>query len=157
MFGSIKSFCRNKIITSQEKSLKQYIQSIQGMDDEEIAHLVLMATIIRNLGLKNSGINYLNPIMELEKNPYIILNIVTTIKQYQKTKQYAAAGYFTVWLHTFRSISEPELRIYGKKLWQELNRGIMFIEANTNHMDNYSSDLDNTTGYHQIPIGLKFS
>lgn len=158
MFGSIKVFFRNKIIKSQENTLKQYIQSIQGMDEEEIAHLILMATIMRNVSLKNWGVDYLDPIIELEKNHLIILDILNVIKDFQKSKQYHHAGYFSVWLYTFRSVSEPELRIYGKRLWQELSRGIKYIRENpdivVNSVSSFSGIAD-TTGYHEIPLGLQ--
>ncbi|MCE3045466.1 hypothetical protein [Legionella sp. 16cNR16C] len=154
MFGSIKVFLRNKIIKSQEQALKQYIQSLQGLDEAELAHLVVMATIIRNVSFQNTGIDYLDPINELEKNPYVVLEIGNQIKEFQRGNKYDRAGYLTVWLYTFRSISEPELRIYGKQLWKELSRGIMFIMGNLGMLVAYSQGSD-TTGYDQIPLGLQ--
>lgn len=140
-----------------EQDIKQFIQSIQGMDNEEIAYLILYATSARNMTFEKLGINYLDPIIELEKNPYEVLQIGNTIKQYQKDKQSAAASSLMVWLFTFRSVSQPEMRIYGKQLWRELNRGIVHINENMSILDSYYAVAMDITGYHQIPFGMNWS
>jgi hypothetical protein len=158
MFGGIKVYFRNRMIKIMEQEIKQYIQSIQGMDNGDIACVILHATMARNVTGRNLGVNFLDPIIELENNVSITLKIGDMIKASQRDKQYVVAASFMVWLHTFRSISQPEMRIYGKQLWKELNRGIMYINDNTHMLYTYTYlEAADIMDYHQIPLGLNWS
>lgn len=140
MFGSIKVFFRNKFIKSQEIAIQKFVQSLKGMDDGEIGSLMLSATVARNYAYNSLGINFLDPIFELEQKPFVVITIGKLIKLNQQEKHYALASGFYVWLHSFRAIAEPELRIYGKQMWKELYRGITHINENPDE-HNIESDL----------------
>lgn len=154
MLGSVKVFLRNKYVKSNEIAIQKFIQSLQGMTDREVGTLVLLATTARHYAHEKLSINFLDPYTELTERSNIALIIGNMIKACQKVKQYNLASGFYVWLHTFRAFISPELKIYGKQLWRELQRGINQLNDDLETPTLINNSSANFHDYKEIPEGV---
>ena len=78
-----------------------------------------------------------------------------SIKQSQKRKYFAAAAAGMIWLHSIRAMEHPELRIYGRQMWVQLERGFLYIEEGAESIKlTTGDDLDISNG-NQFPVGLE--
>lgn len=112
---------------SQEKELNNYTVGLRGMDGSEIGLIVAVATHQRHL-LVAEGFNVMDPINFVSVNPMATYRLSQTIQSLQKERKYQAAAGLMVWVHTLRAATRPELRLLGREMWRELQRGFPYVE-----------------------------
>ena len=154
MFGYIKRVARNHFLSVMKEEIENYILSLQGMTDEELGWLIVHATHSRNKIYESEDVDLLDPIVAVSQDRRLIIKINKLVRRNQEEKLLSDAAALMVWLHTLRAVSEPELRIFGKKMWGELKRGFPFVEKAFNEIQNLSSKNIDVSNWDSIPNGL---
>lgn len=116
---------------TQSEELAHFTLSLKGQSRAELGMLVAMSTVMRaNLSaagiLPDRALGLGLPLSSIEEAE-ITSRISRLTKEFQSAGQMANAAAAMVWLHTMRSILRPELRLMGRQMWLELERG--FCEA----------------------------
>lgn len=125
------------------EGLQQFVATLRGQSQSEIATLVAVAAIFR-MRLRESGhlpddVLRVTAIDEYER-VMVQQRISRLVRSCQWRNEYIDAAGAMIWLHTLRSLSIPELRSLGRQMWQQLERGfqdapeaLARIEAVTHH------------------------
>jgi hypothetical protein len=114
------------------EDLERFVTSLQGQSREELGMLVALATLLR-INLRNEGHlpdEALGIGMPLGSGTeaQVQYKISQFVRLFQKEGQLTDAAGAMVWLHTLRAFSYPELRILGRKMWGELQRGFEYAD-----------------------------
>lgn len=122
---------RNKILKwandSQARELESFILSLKGQSRHELGMLLALASIMR-MALREDGtlpdeaLGKGEPLAR-DAEALIPLKLSRLIKDFQALGQLQSAAGTMVWLHSMRAIVTPELRLLGRKMWEELQRG----------------------------------
>lgn len=150
MFG-IKKLMHQWVIKRMSRELQAFIDSLKCMSPNDVSLIVMGATVVRNSFIKKSRIDFGNPVALLEKKPYIALNLGNLIKDCQRKNQFFHSAAYLVWMHTLRVASQPELYPLGVECWNELSRGIEYINSNPDLIAKCTSEYANPGGYDVIP------
>ena len=155
VIGNITQSKINEQINNKMKSeISEYIQIIKGCSDEELGIAILSALTLRKSILNSSGIDLMDPIIALNKDPDITITLSKTHEELTAQKKPQLTVPFTIWVHTLRAVSNPLIRALGRKMWKELSRGFNHVEGQKN---NYILIYDNAPSSEllgQYPIGL---
>ncbi|MDB2696781.1 hypothetical protein N9Y78_00935 [Alphaproteobacteria bacterium] len=149
-----KSTINQQINNKMKSEISEYLLIIKGLSDEELGIAVLSALTLRKEILKSSGIDLMDPLIALQKNPDLTITFSKKHEELTAQNLPHLTVPYTVWIHTLRSVSNPVIRTYGRQMWKELSRGFNYIEGKK---ENYrwiygvepSSELAG-----QFPIGL---
>jgi hypothetical protein len=111
-------------IKGAREDLERFVESLRGMSDEEIGAVVGMAALVRT-ALRQSG---LLPGESLTVTPdsqqaTTQLGVSELIQRYQTEQRHAEAVGAMVWLHSLRALSISEVRLLGRQMWAQLERG----------------------------------
>ncbi|MGH8136767.1 MAG: hypothetical protein ACREVV_01045 [Steroidobacteraceae bacterium] len=113
-------------IQSGREGLEQFVSTLGGQSESEIATLVAVATIIR-IRLRDAGHLPDDVLRVTSTDEYeqamVQQRIARLVRQSQSRNEYIDAAGAMVWLHTLRSLRSPELRVLGRRMWQQLERG----------------------------------
>lgn len=124
MFGWLLRKAQQRSLISQEREIILFIRSLQGMHKDELASLLVMATRQR-LIIEGTGVQLtaaLDGFSPPDEGVYP-LKIGGMIRGLQKAGDMAAAGSMMIWAHSIRAAINPALRVFGRQLWAELDRG----------------------------------
>lgn len=112
--------------------LRRQIDVYAGMDDHEVAFLLVGATYCR-LELERRGELPCQCLdLSLPRGPEVHLAqgaLRRLIRRAQRESRHVAAACLMVWLHSARALNLPEIRMLGREMWQELARGFAGIES----------------------------
>ncbi len=117
-------------VKTATEDLERFLKSLRGTSDEEIGMLVVVATMIR-VNLRKGGRlpdDYLRIPARGDGSAHAPLYLSRLIRTFQKIDQPTDASGAMVWLHTLRSLAFPELRVLGREMWGELQRGFPYVE-----------------------------
>ena len=126
MFSWLKRKAEISFAKSQKVDVDRFTLGLRGADSDQIALVVAIATHWRNV-LKDDGVDLLDPMSAEQIDPMIALKLNKMIRQVQKENPTFATG-LMVWLHTIRTANTPELRLEGRAMWSELQRGFPFAQ-----------------------------
>lgn len=165
MFGWLKKRALEASTDAMKNDIVRFIASLKGADSEEISTMIVVANILR-LNLTAMGkippaaLNINIPRdYDLEmKCDMCPITLTSTIKQFQKINQPSDALGVMIWLHSVRALNTPELRIYGREMWQELKRGFPYVDETLEQIRELSNkplptDIDEEIRF--IPRGLE--
>ncbi len=112
--------------------MRRQIDVYAGMDDSEVAFLLVGATYCR-LELERRGVLPRQCLdVSLPRGPEVHLaqgGLRRLIRLAQRESRHVAAACLMVWLHSVRALNLPEIRMLGREMWQELARGFPGIES----------------------------
>tara|TARA_R110000851_G_scaffold218100_1_gene371029 strand:- start:132 stop:629 length:498 start_codon:yes stop_codon:yes gene_type:complete len=161
MFGWLKSRVQKKSVDAMRDDLERFARSLEGASSQEAADVLMMATLVR-LQLEKSGqlqpsdlsLMSSNGSMEADLLPLKINRFISDLQK-QGKKELAAGA--MVWLHTARVVVNPELRLLGRAMWRELQRGLPAIDPSHIQdgirLGHLPDDIENQLGF--IPKGLE--
>ena len=141
--------------------IEQFLLALKGMSDEELGSAVAMAAVVR-MSLRQQGVlpdEALGIGLPLPEGQEAVVrrNVVQTALAMQR-QNHAMAGGAMVWVHTLRAYHLPEVRLLGRQMWSELQRGfahalpaLSFMEQQTRQPPPLGSAL--ATQF--IPVGLE--
>jgi hypothetical protein len=110
--------------------LERFLLALKGMSDEEIGTLVAMAAVLRmelreqNL-FPDAALGVGTPLPEREQGT-LQANLSRMVLDLQKNNS-PNAGAAMVWLHSLRAFRYPEVRLLGRQMWGELERGFPHV------------------------------
>lgn len=155
LFGKI----RNVAVDAQADEMQRFLASLRGMDDLELAMLLLWVTHFRHR-LAEGGIDLMDPILLTSTHPKMTADLSRTVRDFQLDGRTADAAALMVWLHTLRGATSPELRFQARQIWRELMRGAWKVpDAYSAVTALFAADqtttLPRTDGYCHTPIGFE--
>lgn len=141
-------------VKTQKAELEAFINNLKGLDSHEISSIVALATDGRHKLEEMYGWDFLDPVLLEASDPYVTMKINQLIRQMQKQGDTVDAAALMVWLHTLRSATTLELRMLGRELWRQLERGFATCVDTAADMSEVIGTPLNTEGYNQFPAGL---
>ncbi|MFG6565911.1 hypothetical protein ACGYLI_16975 [Sulfitobacter sp. 1A13421] len=145
----------------QESEIKDQIQLLKGMSDEEIGFIVAGSTILRLNYIAEGTIPPEALDLSLERDDLEVdmvpVKLISFIREFQKMDQPIDAAFTMPWLHSTRALSNHDIRVFGREMWAEMSRGFPYARMKLNEIEEMSfktreiSDEDLTF----IPIGLE--
>ena len=149
MFGWLKSRVQKKSVDAMRDDLERFARSLEGASSQEAADVLMMATLVR-LQLEKSGqlqpsdlsLMSSNGSMEADLLPLKINRFISDLQK-QGKKELAVVN--------------PELRLLGRAMWRELQRGLPAIDPSHIQdgirLGHLPDDIENQLGF--IPKGLE--
>lgn len=154
----IKNIFLSWAVASHARELEQFVRKLRAADADELTPIVALSAGVRNLALKEDGIDFYFPYVVVNLHPAITIHIAREIRMWQKEGLLAMAAASMVWLHTFRAAMHLELRPLAREMWRELSRAFPYVEdfaALTNSRQANREGLIDITGYQTIPDGFQ--
>jgi hypothetical protein len=124
----LANWLRRKIhragIKGDREDLESFIESLRGQTAEELSALVALAAVMRMV-MRDCGVlpDHMLQITTAPEQALTQLAVSRLVQRYQAEKRFTEASGAIVWLHTLRALSAPELRLLGRQMWQQLERG----------------------------------
>ncbi|MDG9785306.1 hypothetical protein [Metapseudomonas otitidis] len=137
----------------QKRELRKFVDQLASMDGSEIGLIVAVATHHRH-AWEDEGVQLLDPINYVPKDPTVTVRIVRAIQGYQKSKEMIDAAGLMVWLHTMRVGARIELRQLAREMWRHLERGFPHTNAAAIEILNITGRMPRVGGYETFPSGL---
>lgn len=148
----IKRLIHKWLIKRMSRDIKVFIDTLQRMSAHDVSLIVVAATVTRNALLKCSDIDFRDPILMLKTKPSIMLDLSKTMNESKRKAHSLDQIAYSVWLHTLRVISQPDLANLGKDLWNELARGIDYLNNNPSLVERCTTECADPSGYQLIPL-----
>jgi hypothetical protein len=117
-------------VRNAKADLERFLLTLKGMSDGEIGTIVALAAILRielrqqNL-FPDEALGVGMPLPEMEQNT-LQANLARMVVDLQ-TKNDPRTGGAMVWLHSLRAFRYPEVRLLGRQMWGELERGFLHV------------------------------
>ena len=137
----------------QRKEILVFLESLCAADGDELGLMIACATHVRHT-LEKNGNNLLDPIALVLEQPYFCYTLSKTVIALQKQNKFVAAAGMSVWVHTLRAAAAPELRVLGRAVWRELQRGFAHVRESTDAAGKVSGERMNISGFDIFPIGF---
>lgn len=141
--------------------LERFLVALKGMSDQELGAVAATAAILRmklrqqNL-FPDEALDIASALPE-SRQKAVRIGIYGLARDFQKRND-PSAGAAMVWLHTLRALQFSELRLLGRQMWCELQRGFPhvfdafhFLEGTTGQ----SLPLGSLQASQFIPVGLE--
>jgi hypothetical protein len=110
--------------------LERFLVALKGMSDQELGTVVAMAAILR-MELRHQGLfpdDALDIASQLpESEQKAVRSAMSGLALDFQKKNHPSAGAAMVWLHTLRALQFPELRLLGRQMWGQLQRGFPHV------------------------------
>ena len=131
MFGGLKQKAQNKFTDTMKDELTRFVDSLRGTSSHELATLLIIANVVRaNLvkqGVLSESSLSLGEYEIGSDDDFAAMRLNKLIRTFQKAGQPSDAAGAMIWLHSVRSIQNPELRYLGRCMWKELSRGFKSV------------------------------
>ena len=110
--------------------LERFLASLKALSDQELGTVVAMAAIIRvELREKNrfpdAALGIGVPLPDVERDD-LRRNLSGLVQSFQQREHPSTSGAM-VWLHSLRAFHFPEVRMLGRQMWAELERGFPHV------------------------------
>ena len=151
MFG-IKKIIHKWTLKRMGNELRYFIDTLKNMTPDEVSFVVMTATVVRNTFIKDMNLDFGNPVEAQAQSPFISLHLAKLINDCKRKNTIIDRTAYIVWAHTLRVASQPELAPLGKELWNELERGIDYLNNNPELVEKCTTENANPTGYQLIPL-----
>ena len=133
MFGWVKKKVLQAGTDAAKNEIVRFIAGLKGASDQELGMMIAIATIIRVNFTKMGRIppEALDFGIRRDNNTdykceVCAVYLVNAIKQFQSIGQQSDAAGTMIWLHSVRSLNDPEIRLLGREMWKELDRGFPY-------------------------------
>jgi hypothetical protein len=136
MFNWVKRRLEITAVNGAVEDLQRCILGLKGASDQEVGMAVANATVIR-LNFRAGG-KLPDVVLDLSVRrddeirkicDFTQLNLSEAVKYFQKMNQGGDAFGVMIWLHSVRALNIPEVRLFGRQMWRELQRGFPFASA----------------------------
>lgn len=154
---------RNQLAAVQNATadIERFILSLKGMSDEELGTVVALAAIMRMElrqidELPDEALGVGLPLPEA-REVAIRRAMVQTALAMQKQNN-PMAGSAMVWVHTLRAFHFPEVRLLGRQMWAELQRGFSHALTAFGFIEGIAKQPPPLGSYQAsqfIPVGLE--
>jgi hypothetical protein len=159
LFG--RRYKRRTDVARATDEIQPFLLALKGMSDEELGTVAAMVAVVR-MSLRQQGAlpdEALGIGMPLTESQEAVVrgNIVQTALAMQRQKHDMAAGAL-VWVHTLRAYHFPEVRLFGRQMWGELQRGFPHALAALSFMEKMTHQpppLGTLLASQFIPVGLE--
>ena len=128
MFGSWrKRRAQLNAVRDATADLERFVLSLKGQSADELGMLVAIAAVIR-MNMRQEGrlpdeaLGVGVPLSD-DQQDAIQANMSRLTREWQKMNQPTDAAGGMVWLHSLRASRYPEVRLLGRQMWGELQRG----------------------------------
>ena len=138
----------------RKRELEEYLNVVSKLDGAALGATLAMATDLRNMFLKKTGIDLADPVAAMENNPKIFYLLYDMVEELERENKMLEAALLTIWVHTLRSASDPRLRKYGRTLWRELSRGFSHVAEAAERIYVTQGQKLNIDGATEFPVGL---
>lgn len=163
MLGWLKAAAARKAVSAMRDDLERFIAILKGCTSDEVATHIVLAQAQR-LELSNDG---LLPRNSLDIGLYqagtnididmVSFNLGLYIRRKQAEQSPNEASATFLWLHSVRSIQNPELRLLGRQMWAEISRGYpalpQVLDDMASHGFSFPLDFDRELVF--VPRGLE--
>lgn len=116
------------------EDIDRFTLGLKGASDNEVGFVVAQATIVRLMYRRDNllpdsalGVGAFSPEDERLQVQQFLANIIDELQSEAGGDSTAPSALFAlgtmVWLHSMRAITFPEIRIFGREMWQQLERG----------------------------------
>lgn len=112
----------NKAADTQMAEAHRYLEVLKGAGQGEIDLFASAVMFWRAFYLTRRGIDLDDVISISSSEPAFCMNLLSSIKQLQKSGAQSSSAGLMLWLHTARSARQPELRYTAKRMWEQLER-----------------------------------
>ena len=126
MFNWLKPKVHSKPILEAEEDLERFLKRLRAADVEGLAVIAAAATHWRHV-FADEGLDLLRPAASRQKLPTLLTLLERSIKETRTTHPELASG-LTVWLHTVRAASVPEIRDRARDMWHLLAGSFDHVE-----------------------------
>ena len=135
MFGWVKKRAIEAFTDAMRNDIERFTAGLKGAGDKELSTMLVIANIMR-LRLIESGtippaaldLNILRDDALAHQCDMSSVALVSLIKEFQKMGQPSDATGAMIWLHSVRALNVPEIRILGREMWKQLERGFPYVE-----------------------------
>jgi len=135
MFGWVRKRAMDASADVMKNDIDRFINGLVGADDEELSTLLVVANVLRLRLVESKKIPPAALNMDIPRHGTLALQcdmasitLSNVIKQYQKMGQTSDATGTMIWLHSIRALNVPEIRILGREMWGQLERGFPYVE-----------------------------
>jgi len=136
------------------KQLETFVSRLQAMDGDEVVGPVLMALDISNQYKAATGSDLFEPLLCFENDHSIIVQFSSRAEKMEREGQPMLAVGLSVWVHTLRAMTEPDLRSLGRQMWGELERGFPHLsQAQEDWLATTGANVD-ISNQGKFPAGL---
>ena len=162
MFKWLQNRTEKYASDSATSDLSTFVQSLRGMDSEELGMVVAIAAVIR-MNLRQAGrlpdeaLDIGSPI-EPMKLEMIRVALSRLVREFQKLNQPTDAVGAMVWVHSLRALRYPPVRLLGREMWKELTRGMPHSPAALGLIRQKTGNDSVTSAYPEldfVPSGLE--
>lgn len=156
-----KSQIRLDMVRAATADLERFVLSLKGMSAEEIGTVVAMAATVR-MELRHlnefpdAALGIGIPLLEAEMD-LLRRKLASLALNWQK-RNYATTVGAMVWAHTLRAYCFPEVRLLGRQMWGELERGFSHALDALQFMEDARGQqppLGSMQATQFIPVGLE--
>jgi hypothetical protein len=126
---ALKNTTKRKITAVQTAEITEYIDILQGADDEELGIAVATALHMAEKYRFETGVDLFQPMLAIQQNPEITFQFANEVEQAQASGEVHRSTPLLVWAHTLRGFSNPALRRHARSMWTELSRGFPYAES----------------------------
>jgi hypothetical protein len=124
MFGWLKRRIQMAVVNSFDQDIDRFISGLKGAGDSEVGAIVACATHWRNVLEAQFGWDLDHPdLVVAAQDIGAAMKLNRMIREVQQSEPAMAVG-LMVWLHSVRASQTPEIRLRGREMWAELERGI---------------------------------
>jgi len=156
--GGIERWFSNLFLSwatnTQRKEITRFTDALRAMDSEEIGALVATATDLRHTIAAGGGLDLLDPRTVEAIRPTAAQDLNRQIRRMQARNSQEVAAAIMVWLHTIRAANNPDLRMLGREMWRQLERGFPKVEQAAADLQVVGIRHLNIEGYSVFPLGL---
>lgn len=161
MIGWLKKKALAASSKVQENEIRAQTQMFKGMSDDEIGFIVAGSTILR-LNYMSEGIIPPEALdLSLERDDFkmdmVPVKLGNLIREFQNMGQPTDAAFTMIWLHSTRSLSNLDIRVFGREMWAEISRGFPYAREKLVEIEKMSTKTHEISDedLEFIPIGLE--
>ncbi len=126
-----------KAAKAAREDIERFILGLKGGSDEELGFVVAQATVFRLMfrdkNLFPDSALGVGPPLPNDERLQVQTFLGEMVSQFQSESGGEAATGATsfalgtmVWLHSMRAVTYPEIRVLGREMWQQLERGFPY-------------------------------
>ncbi len=140
-------------VKTKKTEIVEFVNHLSAMDSTEIALALAHTLDLRNDILQN-GVDLFQPSFILATEPEFTHKMSSRLKSVQAQGDFETATALIIWIHTFRAVTDLEVRQSGRDLWAQLSRAFMLVEEEKYSLFSITGKPLNVEGIGQFPDGL---
>jgi hypothetical protein len=152
MFGWLKRHVENTVKYETER----FTMSLKGAD-VDVLNMVCGTAMLWATFYKAKGYDFYEMEDWIGKKEHMMFptQLVSHIKTLQEQKTFSSVPGVVVWLSSLRALRHPELRIYGRQIWQELQNCTFEAENISIELSAHMGLKNSICNRLRVPTGLE--